>query len=275
MVPGGITTAQVKQWSDDRAKFGFAAIVVACNCGCGERMPQHMVADHLDSLPAAICQPVPSGEAQLAKTPRRKVWADAEVLSVNGEPVDEPVVPADGEIGCRCGQWAGPELSYPRHAVTCDAVYELAEQRYQTNQAWLRENMPHLADPHEPIPVAVPASRGGGQTPGEEIEVQDAKSWASGASVISDPAIDPDAFEDEVPAFLQSVAAGFDSALDHFGGLADYLTGAQFDPGGQTHNELHGLIEALDAARQRAAGMAKAAESYIASLTPHPDFTKV
>jgi hypothetical protein len=207
----------------------------------------------------------------MAGQPRRTVWAHIEVI----RPEDAMPEPGAKEIACRCGQWVGHRAHYPRHAQVCPAVGELRDQRSAENQVWLRTHRPELADPDfEQIQTRPTATVVAKKPSREMVVMQDPKGWATSSSVIAEPAIEQDNFREEVPAFLEQTADGFNPLIEHFAALGDYLRGAQFDPDGSTHQQIDAAVESLSVAQESMKRAHSAAVEYIASL-PLPDFSRV
>lgn len=305
----GAAAAPVAAWSRDRAEYGWQP-VFRCACGQrvpATEQAAHL-ATH-EAIPAPRVE-VPAGDAVLAAQPRRVVRGHIEVITeANEEP--QSARPEPGRVGwlrgllhggrdviaCRCGEWVGHENAWARHAQVCPATRALRGQRaVEAYQRAVEADRPRLAEVlagewralvgagEDVTPTAVQSAPGRpavGPTgagapvpalvPTLEVAVHDPTTWTSGSEILATPAIDPANYAQEVPAFLEGVAGGFDTVAEHFSGLVQYLQAANWDPDGATVSHISDAIGALHAAKESMVKAHEASADYVSTL---PDFSR-
>lgn len=102
--------------------------------------------------------------------------------------------------------------------------------------------------------------------------MQDPKSWASSSSVLAEPGIDPDTWQQESVTFLQSIEDGFMTLIENYSAMQEYYSNAGFDPDGDTYNRMEEVVEALHEAAEAQRQVHVAAAYYITELPDLPKF---
>ena len=96
--------------------------------------------------------------------------------------------------------------------------------------------------------------------------MQEPKNWGSASAVLAEPGIDQGEFREQVPLFLEGVAAGFDQVVDNFDSMSAYFMSADFDPDGLTCLRMDEAAEHLRDAQEAIRRARGAAVEYIAEL---------